>query len=86
MAWSEEGDLVGTLGLTRIAHWWGKVWFFANRWAFAVPKSRAWRPMLTEARTVARELDVECMIASEERGTLTILNKSKLRGNRNVLR
>ncbi len=85
-AWTESGELVGSLGLIRMTHWWGKVQFLANRWAFAVPGSRAWGPMLREARAIARELEIECMIASEERGRLTILNKSKMRGDPNVLR
>lgn len=85
-AWDEKGEMVGTMGLIRMDHWWGNVSFLANRWAFAVPRSKAWRPMLTEARTLARELEIECMIASEDRGRLTILNKSKMRGNRHVLR
>lgn len=72
-------DLVGTMGLALLRQWWGNVRFLGNRWFFCVPGSRAWKPLLKEARAIAVASEVECIIASEERGKITILNKSRLR-------
>lgn len=81
IAWNERGEMIGTVGLTRMPHWWNKrVMFLVNRWAFTIPGSGCWRPLLRECRSLARELNVECSILSEKRGRLTIFNKSKLRG------
>ncbi len=83
-----EGDvLVGTLGLCCPEFWWNsKIKFLANRWLFAVPGSRAWRPLLQEARAIGVSNDMEVHIYDEERGTLTILNKSKEREKSLVFR
>jgi hypothetical protein len=72
-------DMVGTMGLIRPKHWWGKVWFLANRWAFAIPGSGAWRPLLKEAKAIAVASELEFHLISEERGKVTILNRSPLR-------
>lgn len=73
-------DLVGTMGLALMGHWWNrKIRFLGNRWCHALPGSRAWKPLLKEARAIAVASEVECIIASEDRGKITILNKSKLR-------
>lgn len=81
IAWRDDGQMIGTIGLTRMPHWWNrKVWYLVNRWAFTAPGSRCWKPLLTECRSLARDLDVECTIVSEKRQRLTIFNKSKLRG------
>lgn len=83
-----KGDLlVGTLGLAFMSFWWNtKIQFLGNRWLFAIPGSGAWRPLLEEARAIGVGSGLEVHIASEERGTLTILNKSKKRENSLVLR
>lgn len=74
-----NNELVGTLGLINPKFWWGKVWFLASRWMFAIPGSRAWKPMLREAKAIAIAADLECHIISEDRGKVLILNKSRLR-------
>jgi hypothetical protein len=75
------GDLlVGTIGLTNPAYWWNtKFKFLVNRWAFAIPGSGAWRPLLKEARAIGVSSEMEVHIISEARGKVTILNRSKLR-------
>lgn len=72
-------ELVGTMGLALLKQWWGNVRFLGNRFFFCIPGSRAWKPLLKEARAIAVASEVECIIASEERGKITILNKSRLR-------
>jgi hypothetical protein len=71
--------MVGTLGLAQMSHWWGNVNFLANRWVFAIPGSRAWRPLLREAKAIAVASEMELMILSENRSKVIIINRSKLR-------
>lgn len=79
MAISEE-RLVGTIGLIRPTFWWNaKLPFLANRWAFALPGSRAWKPMLREATAIAVASGLELHVISEARGSVTIFNKSNNR-------
>ncbi len=74
--------LVGTVGLVCVPSWWNrKVKYLPNRWAFALPGSRAWRPLLKEARAIGVASDMEVHIISEARGRVTILNRSKLRNH-----
>lgn len=75
--------LVGTMGIVNPDWWWGDAKFLSNRWLFAIPGSGAWRPLLKEARAIARASELELVIISEDRGKVVILNKSK---NRHVLR
>jgi hypothetical protein len=75
MAFQGE-KLVGTLGLLRVSHWWGKdVFFLANRWFFTLPHSRAGGPLLKEARELAEAMGVECIIYSEQKGKVIVLNR-----------
>lgn len=76
----QDDKLVGTIGLICPKFWWGKVWFLTNRWLFSLPGSKAWRPLLKEAKAIAVAADLECHIISEDRGKILILNKSHLRG------
>lgn len=79
-----RGDrLVGTIGLVRPTFWWNnKIAFLASRWAFALPGSGAWKPLLKEAKAIAKASDLEFHLISEERGKLTIFNRSKRRAVR----
>jgi len=82
-----DGRLVGTLGLVRAPFWWNnKLAFLANRWFFALPGSHAGKPLLKEARAIARESELELHIFDERRERLMIYNKSKNRGAAHVLR
>jgi hypothetical protein len=77
-----QGDLlVGTIGLICVASWWNhKVKYLANRWAFAIPGAKAWLPLVREAKKIGVASDMEVHLISELRGTVTILNRNKLRG------
>lgn len=77
----EDDRLIGTMGLIRPAFWWGDIHFLVNRWLFAIPGSKAWRPLLKEALAIASASELELHIISEERGKVLILNKSELRGS-----
>ena len=80
-----RGDLmVGTMGIIQGTHWWGNVKFLANRWCFANPGSRAWKPMLREAKAIAVASDMEFHLIAEERGKITILNRSPLRDGKRI--
>lgn len=81
----EDDRLIGTMGIVRPGFWWGDLHFLVNRWLFAIPGSKAWRPLLKEALAIASASELELHIISEERGKVLILNKSKLRGS-HVLR
>lgn len=76
-----DGDrMVGTLGLVNPSPWWNPNYrYLANRWFFALPGSKAWRPLLKEAKAIARASDLELQIISEERGKVTTFNKSPFR-------
>jgi hypothetical protein len=75
-----DGDLlVGTLGLVVVEPWWGSLKYLANRWAFAIPGSRAWRPMIKEAKAIAVASEMEFHLISEGRGKIVIMNRSKNR-------
>lgn len=82
MAFRDDG-LVGTLGLVCPEFWWGTSKFLANRWFFTLPRARAGKPLLKEAKAIAVASDLELHIISEDRGKILILNKSK---KRHVLR
>jgi hypothetical protein len=56
--------LVGTLGLIRPE---------------AIPGSKAWLPLVREAKSIAGATGVELHIISEERGKVIILNRRRLR-------
>lgn len=72
--------LVGTMGLVCPASWWNhKVKFLANRWAFVIPGSGAWRPLMREAKAIAVGSAMELHIISEWRGKISIFNRSKNR-------
>jgi hypothetical protein len=75
----QDNILIGTLGLVQPDFWWGKVHFLANRWFFTLPRSRAGRPLLKEARAIARASALELHIYDEQRGRLVIMNRSPLR-------
>ena len=72
----QDGRLVGTLGVIRADFWWGDVPFFANRWAFCLRDAKAWKPLLREAKSIAKECGVEFHLISEARGRITIFNRS----------
>jgi hypothetical protein len=83
----QDGQLIGTLGPVFPEHWWSKLKFSANRWFFCAPGSKAWLPLLREAKAIAVGSGFELHIISEGRGKILILNKSKHRkGAVNVLR
>lgn len=75
----KDNALVGTMGLVNPEFWWGDLKFLVNRWFFCMPGSRAWRPLLKEAKAIAVASELELHIISEDRGTVTIFNKSKHR-------
>jgi hypothetical protein len=75
----KDDRLVGTMGIIRAEHWWGKISFLAGRWFFTLPGSRAGKPLIKEAKAIARGSDLELHLYSEARGTITILNKSSER-------
>jgi hypothetical protein len=76
----KDDVLVGTLGLISPAFWWNtKIKFLANRWFFALPGSRAAKPLLKEARAIAAASELELHIFDENRGRLMIFNRSKKR-------
>jgi hypothetical protein len=56
----EDGRLIGTMGLIRPAFWWGDIHFLVNRWLFAIPGSKAWRPLLKEALAIASAPSLSC--------------------------
>lgn len=76
----EDDQLIGTMGIIRPGFWWGDIHYLVNRWLFAIPGSKAWRPLLKEALAIAAASELELHIISEERGKVLILNKSKVRG------
>ena len=82
-----RGDiLVGTIGLICPQAWWNtKVRFLANRWAFIIPGSGAWLPLIREAKKIGIASNMEVHIISEQRGKVTILNRSKLRDGHAIL-
>ena len=71
--------LLGTIGLICVEPWWGDNKYLVNRWAFAIPGSGAWRPLLKEAKAVAVASNMEFHLIAEERGRITIFNRSGLR-------
>lgn len=83
-----RGDrLVGTIGIIRPKYWWNtKLGFLANRWLFTLPHTRSAKPLLKEAKAIARASELELHIYDENRGRLVILNKSPKRVLSHVLR
>lgn len=77
-----DSAIIGTIGLVKAEHWWGDLGFLANRWFFAIPGSGAWRPLLREAKAIAKASELELHIISEDRGKIAIFNRTK----RHVLR
>jgi len=76
----KDDKVVGTIGLVRPQFWWNsKINFLANRWFFTLPGSGSAKPLLAEAKTIAKASDLELHIYDENRGRLLILNKSKKR-------
>jgi hypothetical protein len=76
----KDGQLLGTIGIMQAPYWWNtKLRFLTNRWAFVVPGSGAWRPLLKEAKAIARSSNMEFHLISEERGKISIFNRSKVR-------
>lgn len=76
-----DDALVGTLGLVSPKFWWNTgISFLANRFFFCLPGSKAWRPLLREAKAIAVASEMELHIISEQRGKISIYNKSKRRG------
>ncbi len=71
--------LIGTFGLICVPHWWSDLKFLVNRWAFCLPGSRAWKPLLREAKAIAVGSEMELHLIGENRGKVLILNKSRLR-------
>ena len=78
-----NGDaLVGTLGLTCPAFWWNhKIRFLVNRFFFTLPGSKAARPLLKEAKAIAKASNVELHILDENRKRYLIFNKNPHRNN-----
>jgi len=74
-----DDKLVGTLGLMCVTPWWGATQYLCNRWFFCLPGSRAWRPLLKEAKAIAVGSEMEFHLISEERGKITIFNRSPKR-------
>lgn len=81
-----DDKLVGTLGIIQASHWWGKVGFWANRWFFTLPGSRAGKPLLAEAKKIAVGTEMELQIFDENGGRIRVFNKSSRRSNADVLR
>lgn len=80
MAMNDDNLMVGTMGIVRPEYWWNaSLHFLANRWLFAIPGSRAAKPMIREATVIAKASNLELHIFDERRERLVILNKSKMR-------
>lgn len=79
VAWTEQGEMVGTIGIVCVNPWWGHIRYLANRWFFTIPGSGAGKLLLKEAKKIAVDSEMELHIIAEERGKITILNRSKLR-------
>ena len=71
--------MIGTIGLVNPDFWWGKLKFLANRWFFTLPDTKAGKPLLREAKSIARASELELHIYDEKLGRIVIFNKSKMR-------
>lgn len=74
-----RGDmLIGTLGIIKPEYWWNKkLGFLTNRWFATLPKTNAARPLLKEARGIAKASDLELHVYDEFKRRLLIFNKKK---------
>jgi hypothetical protein len=76
----KDDRLVGTIGIVRPTWWWNtSLPFLANRWLACLPGSHAILPLLREATAIAIASKLELHIFDENKGRITIFNRSEKR-------